>query len=118
MAVVVRGLSLLAVGGGRAVSGGGGRELFSGGGARGGGVSCCGAWALGARLWHLWQAGSVAACGILVPQQGIEPTSCALQGRFLTTGSPGQFPFFLLKVFKRKHHLKINFATFLLCHMY
>ena len=29
MAVVVRGLSLLAVGGGRAFSGGGGRELFS-----------------------------------------------------------------------------------------
>ena len=30
-----------------------------------------------------------AACGILVPWSGIEPTSPALQGRFLTTGPPG-----------------------------
>ena len=30
------------------------------------------------------------ACGILVPQQEIEPTSPALEGRFLTTGSPGK----------------------------
>ena len=31
-----------------------------------------------------------AACGILVPQPGIEPTSPALQGGLLTTGSPGK----------------------------
>ena len=28
------------------------------------------------------------ACGILVPHSGIEPTSAALEGRFLTTGPP------------------------------
>ena len=32
------------------------------------------------------------ACGILVPRQGIELASPALQGRFLTTGPPGKFP--------------------------
>ena len=31
-----------------------------------------------------------AACGILVPQPGIELLSPALQGEFLTTGSPGK----------------------------
>ena len=31
------------------------------------------------------------ACGILVPQPGIEPTSPTLQGGFLTTGPPGKF---------------------------
>ena len=30
------------------------------------------------------------ACGILVPQPGIEPVSPALPGRFLTTGPPGK----------------------------
>ena len=30
------------------------------------------------------------AYGILLPQPGIEPASPALQGRFLTTGSPGK----------------------------
>jgi len=30
------------------------------------------------------------ACGILVPQPGIEPVSLVLQGRFLTTGPPGK----------------------------
>ena len=30
------------------------------------------------------------ACGILVPQPGIEPASPALEGRFLTTGPPGK----------------------------
>ena len=29
------------------------------------------------------------ACGISVPQPGIEPTSPALEGRFLTPGPPG-----------------------------
>ena len=40
--------------------------------------------------WLQW-AGLVAmACGILVPQTGIEPASPALQGRFLTTGPSGK----------------------------
>ena len=30
------------------------------------------------------------ACGILVPWPGIEPASCAMQGKFLTTGTPGK----------------------------
>ena len=30
------------------------------------------------------------ACGILVPQPGMEPMSPALEGRFLTTGPPGK----------------------------
>ena len=32
------------------------------------------------------------ACGILVPQPGIEPTFTELEGGFLTTGLPGTFP--------------------------
>ena len=32
------------------------------------------------------------ACGTLVPQAGIEPTSHALQGGFLATGPPGESP--------------------------
>ena len=31
------------------------------------------------------------ACGILVPQPGIEPVTPALQGGFLTTGPPEKF---------------------------
>ena len=31
-----------------------------------------------------------AACGILVPQPGIEPAFPALEGGFLTTGPPGK----------------------------
>ena len=31
-----------------------------------------------------------AACGILVPQPGIEPASPALEGGFLTAGPPGK----------------------------
>ena len=30
------------------------------------------------------------ACGLPVPQLGMEPTSPALEGRFLTTGLPGK----------------------------
>ena len=33
-----------------------------------------------------------AACGILVPWPGTEPTSRALEGGFLTSGLPGKFP--------------------------
>ena len=48
----------------------------------------------------LWSMGSVVvacrlgcteACGIFILQPGIEPTSPALQGRFLTTGPRGKF---------------------------
>ena len=37
------------------------------------------------------------ACGILVPQPGIKPTSSALEGGFLTTGPPGKSPGLILK---------------------
>ena len=33
------------------------------------------------------------ACGILVPQPGIEPSSPELEGGFLTTGPPGKSPY-------------------------
>ena len=61
-------------------------------------LSSCGAWAPEC-------VGSVAvahrfscpmACGILVPRPGIEPTSPALEGGFLTTGPPGKPPGILL----------------------
>ena len=61
------------------------------------GISRCGPCALwlSRGLWGA-QASAVAvlclrcsaACGILVPWQGIKPTSPALQGEFLTTGPP------------------------------
>ena len=35
-------------------------------------------------------ASHVEACGILAPQQGIEPTPPALEGEVLTTGPPGK----------------------------
>ena len=37
-----------------------------------------------------------AACGVLVPQPGTEPTSSALQVRFLTTGPPGKSQLFVV----------------------
>ena len=40
-----------------------------------------------------------AACGILVPQPGIEPAYPALEGRFFTTGPRGKsLEFFLIEV--------------------
>ena len=55
----------------------------------------------------LWRMGSLAvgqglrcptACGILVPQPGVGPTSLALEGEFLTTRPPGKSqPCFVLK---------------------
>ena len=42
------------------------------------------------------------ACGILVPQPGIEPASSALQGGFLTTGPPG----------KSQHHFPLEALGF------
>ena len=47
-------------------------------------------------LFHFWLCGLfTGACGILVPQPGIEPTSAALQRAFLTTGQPGKSPSWL-----------------------
>ena len=43
------------------------------------GLSACNAW-----------LSCSEACEIPVPQPGLEPTSPALQGRFLTTGLPGK----------------------------
>ena len=40
-----------------------------------------------------------AACGILVPQPGIEPASPALEGRLFTTGPPGKY---LLGIFDKR----------------
>ena len=38
-----------------------------------------------------------AACGMLVPRQGIEPASPALEGRFFTTGPTGKSLIYRLK---------------------
>ena len=62
------------------------------------GFSCC-------RVWTLEHWSSVVAARklsscmwILVPWAGIEPTFPALEGGFLTTGSPGKFWFPSLKI--------------------
>ena len=34
------------------------------------------------------------ACGILVPQPGVEPTSLVLEGKVLTIGPPGKFQWY------------------------
>ena len=54
------------------------------------GLSKCGAWALehSGSLTAGHRLSCPEACGILVPQPGIQPTSPALQGRFLTSGPP------------------------------
>ena len=84
--------------------------------------SSCGAWApervgsvlCGTRALQLRHASSVVvvhglscptACGILVPQPGIEPGSPALEGGFLTTGPPGKSP---------NHHISLSEAQLLL----
>ena len=55
-------------------------------------IFCCSVWALHcgaqASLVVAHRLSCLAACGILVSQPGIEPTSAALEGRFLTTGPP------------------------------
>ena len=49
-------------------------------------------------IWLCWilvvayEISCSAACGISVPQPEIQPTSPALQGGFLITGSPGKSP--------------------------
>ena len=59
------------------------------------GIFCCGAWALpcGTQASSLDVARGLscpAACGILLPWPGIEPTSPVLEGGFLTTGPSGK----------------------------
>ena len=34
---------------------------------------------------------SCAACGLFIPQTGMEPAPPALEGKILTTGPPGKF---------------------------
>ena len=47
-----------------------------------------------------------AACGILVPQPGIEPVSPALEGRFFTIGPPGKS--LILKIKRRETSLAVQ----------
>ena len=35
---------------------------------------------------------SCAACGLFIPQTGMEPAPPALEGKILTTGPPGKSP--------------------------
>ena len=61
-------------------------------------TASCGIFLCGVQTRHLGSVVAVhglsysAACGILVPQPGIEPMSPALQGRFSSTGPPGKCP--------------------------
>ena len=64
-------------------------------------VAACRIFTAAPELSSLWYVGSVvavyelscpAACGILVPQPGIEPVSSALPVGFLTLGPPGKSP--------------------------
>ena len=41
-------------------------------------------------MWAFSSCGCSATCGFLVPWPGSKPMSLALEGRFLTTGPPGQ----------------------------
>ena len=60
-------------------------------------------WCTGSIVEALWLSCPM-ACGIRVPQPGIEPASPALEGRFLITGPPGKSPGFisLVLVFKEQ----------------
>ena len=44
------------------------------------------------RVGHNWATKHISTCGILVPWQGTEPVTSALEARFLTTGLPGKSP--------------------------
>ena len=63
---------------------------------------------------QLWPMGSVvashrlicpAACGILVPQLGIKRTSAALEGKFLTTGTPEKSTLEFLECASPSNHM-------------
>ena len=47
-----------------------------------------------------WLISSAAAFGILVPCPGFEPASLALEGGFLTTGTPGKSHIFPVLSFR------------------
>ena len=51
------------------------------------------------------------ACGILVPQPGIQPASPALEGRFLTPGPPGKSLFSLFCLVKPHSCFKVQQVT-------
>ena len=55
-------------------------------------LSSCGLWVpeCTGSVVEVLELGCPAACGILVPWPRIEPSSPALEGRFLTTGPPGK----------------------------
>ena len=55
------------------------------------GFLCCRARALGTWPLEIWRAGLAAPWHMGSSQPGIEPASLALEGRFLTTGSPGKW---------------------------
>ena len=62
------------------------------------------------------------ACGILAPPPGIEPMSPALQGGFLTTGSPGKFLYYCTDLqpqvrlgYKTRNSVIIVTSTFQMC---
>ena len=75
-------------------------------------VAACRIFTAAPELSSLWYVGSVvavyelscpAACGILVPQPGIEPVSSALPVGFLTLGPPGKSPqltFWFSRIYK------------------
>ena len=50
------------------------------------------------------------ACGILVPRPGAEPVSPALEGVFLTTGSPGKSLWLVLRPFDTTIEIFGSFA--------
>ena len=64
------------------------------------GLSRCGTWALEhvGLVAVACRLSCSVACGILVPQPGIEPASPSLKGRFLATGSPGKSLTVLLSI--------------------
>ena len=55
--------------------------------------------------WAAMSFSVVVACGILIPQPGIEPTSPTLEGRFPAAGPPGKCPGLRLNIqdIKIKH---------------
>ena len=91
-------------------------------------VAACGIFPCGAQTLYLWHTGSVIGAGRLScsvwnlssPARDRTHVLCIARqilNHCLTREVPFFF-FFFLKVLKRKHHLKINFPTFLPCHMY
>ena len=55
------------------------------------------------------------ACGMLFTQPGIEPTSSALQGWFLTAGPPGKFLLLMLCVVWNPPNWKLSLRADTIC---